>query len=58
MLIGMVGEVARDLAPEGKVFVSGELWNAVAEETIAAGEKVEILAVDSLKLKVKKIDGR
>ncbi len=58
MLIGMVGEVARDLAPEGKVFVSGELWNAVAEETIAAGEKVEILAVDSLKLKVKKIDAR
>jgi membrane-bound serine protease (ClpP class) len=58
MLIGMVGEVTQDLAPEGKVFVSGELWNAVADEAIAAGQKVEILAVDSLKLKVKKIDAR
>jgi membrane-bound ClpP family serine protease len=38
--------------------VSGELWNAVADEAIAAGQKVEILAVDSLKLKVKKIDAR
>jgi membrane-bound serine protease (ClpP class) len=58
MLIGMVGEVTQDLTPEGKVFVSGELWNATADEPIAAGQKVEILTVDSLKLKVKKIDAR
>jgi membrane-bound serine protease (ClpP class) len=57
-LVGMVGEVTRDLAPEGKVFVSGELWNAVADEAITAGQKVEVLSVDSLKLKVRKIDAR
>jgi membrane-bound serine protease (ClpP class) len=58
MLIGMVGEVTKDLAPEGKVFILGELWNAVADEPIAAGQKVEVVSVDSLKLKVKKIDAR
>lgn len=57
-LVGMVGEVTRDLTPEGKVFVGGELWNAVADEAIPAGRKVEILSVDSLKLKVRKIDAR
>jgi membrane-bound serine protease (ClpP class) len=58
VLVGLVGEVKRNLEPEGKVFVSGELWNAVAEEPIAAGEKVEVVSVDSLKLKVKRIDAR
>ncbi len=57
-LVGMVGEVIRDLTPEGKVFVSGELWNAVADENIPAGRKVEVVSVDSLKLKVKRIDAR
>ena len=57
-LVGMVGEVTRDLTPEGKVFVSGELWNAVADEEIPAGQRVEVLSVDSLKLKVRKIDAR
>jgi membrane-bound serine protease (ClpP class) len=57
-LVGMVGEVTHDLRPEGKVFVSGELWNAVADEPIGTGHKVEVLSVDSLKLKVKKIDAR
>jgi membrane-bound serine protease (ClpP class) len=57
-LVGMVGEVFQDLEPEGKVFVSGELWNAVADEPVPAGRKVEVLSVDRLKLKVRKIDAR
>jgi membrane-bound serine protease (ClpP class) len=57
-LVGMIGEVRRDIDPEGKVFVSGELWNALSEQRIAAGEKVEVLEVHNLKLKVKKIGGR
>jgi membrane-bound serine protease (ClpP class) len=57
-LVGLVGEVTRALTPEGRVFVSGELWKAVADEPIRVGEKVEIVSVDSLKLKVKRIDAR
>ncbi len=42
-----------DLEPRGKVFVWGEIWNAVAEQPVAAGQKVEITAVDGMTLKVR-----
>lgn len=55
-LEGAVAVVKQDLDPEGKVFVAGELWNAEAEENIPAGETVRIIAVENLKLKVKRND--
>ncbi|MDY0042072.1 MAG: NfeD family protein [Desulforhabdus sp.] len=55
-LEGEVAIVQKDLSPEGKVFVAGELWNAEADEPIAAGEKVRVVSVENLKLKVKRID--
>ena len=39
----------------GKVFVEGELWNAVSEGDIETGEPVEIIAVKGLTLKVKAV---
>ena len=55
---GMVGEIGRartDLDPTGKVFVHGELWEAVADAPVRAGEKVKIIAVlDGLKIRVGK----
>jgi len=52
---GMVGEIgiARTiLGPEGKVFVHGELWNAIAKAEIAAGARVKVSAVNGLHLMV------
>ena len=46
--------VDRDLAPEGKVRVRGELWTARADEPIARGETVEVVAVDDLSLRVRR----
>ena len=42
------------IAPEapGKVFLNGELWNAEAEEPIAAGERVTVEAAEGLMLRV------
>ena len=57
-MVGMIGEVCVEIAPEGRVFVNGESWNAQAEQRIEVGEKVEVLEVHNLKLKVKKIGGR
>jgi membrane-bound serine protease (ClpP class) len=57
-MVGIQGEVRRDIDPEGKIFVNGELWNAVAEEKINVGEMAEVVEVHNLKLKVKKIGGR
>jgi membrane-bound serine protease (ClpP class) len=54
-LIGGRGVATTDLKPEGVVEIRGELWNAVAEETIKAGDKIEIEKIDGMKVTVKKI---
>ena len=56
--MGQEGEVKQDLAPTGKVFVYGELWNAESDEPIRAGERVRVVSADNLKLKVQRIDAR
>lgn len=56
-MIGLKGEVWSDIAPgkAGKVSAQGTLWNAVSDETISKGEAVEIVSVDGMVLKVKKV---
>ncbi|MBI4224517.1 MAG: nodulation protein NfeD [Deltaproteobacteria bacterium] len=52
---GAIGLADSDISPSGgKVFVQGELWNALAEEPIAKGEKVEILKLENFKLYVRR----
>jgi len=52
-MVGQTGVVRRPLDPEGQILVDGELWRAVAEDgPVAAGERVEILGMDGLTLKV------
>ena len=53
-LVGRAGEARTELAPEGDVFVQGAHWSAYSDEVIKAGEKVVVVAVEGLKLKVKK----
>ena len=52
---GQVGEVRRELDPEGMVLVSGELWRAVSESgPLPVGEKVIVTGQEGFLLKVKK----
>jgi membrane-bound serine protease (ClpP class) len=51
-MIGQTGEALTPLAPEGKVFVRGEYWNAVALHPVAAGARVKVTAIDRLTLTV------
>ncbi|MEO0292827.1 MAG: nodulation protein NfeD [candidate division WOR-3 bacterium] len=54
-LIGGIGKALSDITQEeGKVFIRGEYWNAVAEEKIKKGSLVEVIEVKGLTLKVKK----
>ena len=53
-LIGMHAEAKTDVNGEGQVFLRGEYWNARSDEHIAKGEKVMVVAVDGLRLTVKK----
>jgi membrane-bound serine protease (ClpP class) len=55
---GLIGEIAiarTALNPEGKVFVHGELWNAVSPVPIEVGEQVRIRGVADLKLQVEPV---
>jgi membrane-bound serine protease (ClpP class) len=52
-LITETGVARSELAPRGKVFVHGELWDAVSDEAVAAGQEVEIVAVRHLLLTVR-----
>jgi len=51
-LIGEIGIAQSTLAPTGKVFVHGELWDAVSSVTVPAGERIVIRQVDGLTLRV------
>ena len=52
-MIGMVGRVEEALAPEGRVFVRGEFWTARSDTPVAAGERVEVTAVEGMRLRVR-----
>jgi membrane-bound serine protease (ClpP class) len=51
-LIGEIGVAETTLAPAGKVFVHGELWDAVSAAPVPAGERVVVKQVDGLTLRV------
>lgn len=55
-LVGEIGIVKQALAPEGKVFVHGELWNAKSEQTIDENKKVRVVNVVNLMLEVESAD--
>ena len=56
-LIGQRGKALTDLVPKGKVEVLGEIWEAYSDEAIRAGEVVEVIGVEGLKVKVKRKEG-
>ena len=51
-LVGEVGVAQTALAPSGKVFVHGELWDAASSVSIPAGERVVVRQVDGMTLRV------
>jgi membrane-bound serine protease (ClpP class) len=51
-MIGKEGAAITELAPEGKVFVNGEYWDAVSLQPAEAGARVIVTAIDKLKLTV------
>jgi membrane-bound serine protease (ClpP class) len=56
-LIGEVGEVRVRLAPRGKVWLHGEYWNAESDEEIEVGQKVRVVSLNRLVLRVRKVAG-
>ena len=57
-LIGEIAVVRTPLSPEGKVFVHGELWNAIATAPVDVGEEVQVRGVSDLTLHVERVSSR
>jgi membrane-bound serine protease (ClpP class) len=55
-MIGEIGVARTSLEPEGKVFVHGELWNAVAKTTVPEGARVRVKSVEGLHVMVEQAD--
>jgi membrane-bound serine protease (ClpP class) len=51
-LIGEIGIAQTALSPAGKVFVHGELWDAVSTIPVPMGEQIVVREVDGLTLRV------
>jgi len=51
-LVGEIGLAQTALSPQGKVFVHGELWDALASANVSAGQTVVVRNVDGLQLQV------
>lgn len=57
-VIGQVGIVTSDINEDkpGRIKVAGKIWTAVSSNSISIGEKVDILAIEGVKLVVKRRD--
>jgi membrane-bound serine protease (ClpP class) len=51
-IVGEVGTAKSAIDPEGKVFVHGEYWNALSDESIPEGTAVKVVEVKGSTLKV------
>ena len=54
-LVGEIGTAKTEILQEGKVFIHGEYWNACSDEVIPEGEKVRVLKVYGLRMKVERL---
>jgi membrane-bound serine protease (ClpP class) len=57
-ILGETGVVKELIGPEGLVFVHGEIWRAFSDERIEPGETVEVMGINGLLLKVRKVPER
>ena len=58
-LVGSLGKATTAISSgaAGKVFIRGEYWNARTDESVSEGDSVEVLAVEGLKLVVRRVPG-
>ena len=52
-MVGLVGVAKTNLAPQGKILVRGELWDAISEQPLQPGDHAEVTRIEGLKLYVK-----
>lgn len=53
-LVGEAGKALTAIAPDGRAFIHGEYWDAWSDDPIAEGERVTVVAVEGMRVKVRK----
>lgn len=53
-LVGLRAQVSVPL-PDGKVKIEGEIWDATSDQPVAKGENVQVVSVEGMRLRVKKV---
>ena len=51
-MVGEIGVAKTNVGADGRVFVHGEWWNAKSDQLIPSGQRVRIVGIDGLNLKV------
>ena len=57
-LLGEIGEIRQRIVSDrgdGRIFVHGEYWNATASETMDVGERAEVIAINGMRLTVRRV---
>ena len=57
-MLGAEGRATTALDPEGKVYIRGEYWRAASETPVQSGERVEVVGVEGLLLRVRPAQGK
>lgn len=53
-MMGAVGQVIDNGKRTHKVFVKGEIWDAICDEALSVGESVEVIGLKRMELAVRK----
>ena len=56
-MIGEIGTALTDIGAQGKVQVHGEIWQASSSQPIESGNRVRVLAVEGLNIRVTRANG-
>ena len=51
-LVGTYGTALTDCAPDGQVKVKGQIWKARCRDGVSAGDGIEVIGVEGLRLDV------
>ena len=54
-MIGMIGEAREDFDRSGRVYVHSELWTAETTEPVEQGQKVRVVGLEGLRLRVEPV---
>ena len=52
-MVGLVGVAKTSVAPQGKILVHGELWEAISEQPLQPGDQAEVMKLAGLTLHVR-----